>query len=182
MQGSWCLQKLTLSKEVLSQWIHWYDFSQWVFSDGNFCFYMVSPQCVLSGVIGYWHFLKKSYHNGYTDMVSPQWFVLRFEFYFYMVSPQCVFSNVNGNWHFLKKSYHNGYTDMVSPQWVFSDRNNNKITLLYLLFSQYEHFIMSTAHYMRLTLDIFENHTSYTLMVFSFMGIFILSILGVYYN
>ena len=44
--------------------------TQWVFSDENYYFYMVSPQFVLSDVVGDWHFLERSYHNGYTNMVS----------------------------------------------------------------------------------------------------------------
>ena len=40
---------------------------------------------------------------------------------------------------------------------------------------------MLTAHYRRLTLDIIENHTAYTLMAYLLVwGIFVLSILGDY--
>ena len=45
--------------------------------------------------------------------------------------------------------------------YLFQTFNNGRNTLVYLLFSLYEHFIMPIAHYGRLTLDI-ENHTAYT--------------------
>ena len=65
---------------------------------------MVSPQNVSSDVLKDSHYVKKSCHTDCIDMVFPQ----------------CVFPYVAQDHFYVWKSYYTDYNDMVSPQSVFS--------------------------------------------------------------